>query len=636
MLIFLALAATPAAAQHASEDVIASAEDAFGTTVGNDSIGLYTSTEARGFSPKEAGNFRLEGLYFDQVEHFGYTNQLVRSTSIRIGLSAQSYPFPAPTGIVDIRLRLPGTKVLKSVTAEYGPFDTVGGQVDFEMPRDGRRPGLFLSVATASRALGFPQRFTDLEVSGLLHWNPADAIEIIAFAHRSDSWNGENISIVFAEGPFVPPILSRTGFFGPSFEQGRGRNRENYGIIARSAISENWCVDAGVFRSGTSVVGDFTFLYLNTHPDGIGDLNIRYRPPSDHISYSSEVRVSRLFREGNRRHTLHFSAKGRASRREFGGDDTFEFGPALIGETFPLSRPTFNNGPFNNDNVRHGTLGVSYVGAWSGVGEISAGVQRAFYRRTVDHPMQPSTTTHARPWLYNGTLAIHAGEDLTFYAGYTRGLEDSAIAPENAANPGEPVNATLTRQVDAGLRYQLSPSMTLVAGVFEVKKPFFDRDNTGLFTQVGRLSHRGIELSVSGEPLEGLKIVAGAILLRARVSGSTVDRGLIAEVPPGRPPIQVQLNANYGPPAWRGISVNGHVKFKDSYYANRLDTARIPSLTTLGLGARYDFNIHDATVSVRFDVKNVTDAFEWIVDAVSGHYLVSQPRQYMLRLVADF
>ncbi|HKQ15901.1 MAG TPA: hypothetical protein VJT80_20855 [Steroidobacteraceae bacterium] len=43
-----------------------SADDAFGTSVGNESIGLYQPFEVRGFSAVDAGNVRLDGLYFDR------------------------------------------------------------------------------------------------------------------------------------------------------------------------------------------------------------------------------------------------------------------------------------------------------------------------------------------------------------------------------------------------------------------------------------------------------------------------------------------------------------------------------------------------------------------------------------------
>ncbi|MGY8994742.1 MAG: TonB-dependent receptor domain-containing protein, partial [Rhodospirillales bacterium] len=165
----------------------------------------------------------------------------------------------------------------------------------------------------------------------------------------------------------------------------------------------------------------------------------------------------------------------------------------------------------------------------------------------------------------------------------------------------------------AGLRYKLAPDITLVAGVFEVKKPYFDRDTSNVFARVGALRHRGVEMSLSGQPLEGLKVIAGVVLLQARVSGTTVNLGLIGDVPPGKTPVLVRLNADYGPAAWRGFSVNAKVSFEDSYNANRLNTVRISSTTTVDLGARYNFKFYDTLASIRFDVRNVTDAFAWKV-----------------------
>lgn len=99
-------AIAPAQAQRADENVVDAAEDAFGTTVGSESLGLYSSGSARGFSPREAGNLRIEGMYFHAPVSGGgiaLSSRLFRQTTIRVGLSAQSYPFPSPTGIAGLQ-----------------------------------------------------------------------------------------------------------------------------------------------------------------------------------------------------------------------------------------------------------------------------------------------------------------------------------------------------------------------------------------------------------------------------------------------------------------------------------------------------------------------------------------------------
>ena len=110
-----------AMAQRAGDNAPQSAEDAFGTTIGTESIGIYTSGNARGFSPSQTGNVRIEGLHFDQ-QTTGNSPRVFRGNTVRVGISAQSYAFPAPTGIVDYQLRLPGEQFLTSVVASHGPY----------------------------------------------------------------------------------------------------------------------------------------------------------------------------------------------------------------------------------------------------------------------------------------------------------------------------------------------------------------------------------------------------------------------------------------------------------------------------------------------------------------------------------
>ena len=188
--------------------------------------------------------------------------------------------------------------------------------------------------------------------------------------------------------------------------------------------------------------------------------------------------------------------------------------------------------------------------------------------------------------------------------------------------------------MDAGVRYSVTPDITLVAGVFEISKPFFDRDPTNLFTQVGSLRHRGIEVSLSGQPLEGLKIVTGAMLLQARVSGSIVDQGLIGNVPPGRVPMLIRFDADYA--AWRGFSINAKINFDSSHYANRINTLRISSSTVLDMGIRYNFKILESAASIRLDAKNLTNAYDWTVKGSSGQYSPTAPRRYTARFAIDF
>ena len=97
---------TAATGARAAENAVRSAGDAFGTSIGRETIGLYNADNVRGFSPTQAGNVRIDGLYFDQV--WGLNPRLRLTTIFRVGLLALCSPFPARTGIVDYAFRKPG------------------------------------------------------------------------------------------------------------------------------------------------------------------------------------------------------------------------------------------------------------------------------------------------------------------------------------------------------------------------------------------------------------------------------------------------------------------------------------------------------------------------------------------------
>jgi iron complex outermembrane receptor protein len=87
LLAGLSLVSTGAVAQNRTGDnAITQAEDAFGFSVGRESIGIYNANQARGFSPTQAGNVRIDGLYFDPA--FGLQGLLVDNVGIKVGLSA--------------------------------------------------------------------------------------------------------------------------------------------------------------------------------------------------------------------------------------------------------------------------------------------------------------------------------------------------------------------------------------------------------------------------------------------------------------------------------------------------------------------------------------------------------------------
>jgi len=632
----LSFFSVPALAQRADENAVKSAQDAFGTTVGNETIGLYSSLSARGFNPTQAGNIRIEGLYFDeQTNTSGLLNHVFKGSTIHVGLSAQSYPFPAPTGIANYLLRTPGDKQVNSVFLGYGPYGGVTGEVDSQIPLiDGK---LSAGLGVSYRHMGYDWgSHSDMwTASALLRWQPTDDIEIIPFWGKSELSDWEVLPITFTGGAYVPPKYPRLTYTTQDWADWE-ENVTVWGAVARARLGANWTLRSGLFRSLSYRPEDSLVFFLNTQQDGSANLAFQGNPPQRFGSYSGEVRLSGVFTAGQRRHTVHALARGRDARRLFGGASTVNYGPATFGEEMKVPKPIFVFGPRTTSTTQQGTTGLAYEALWAGVGELSAGLQKTFYGRDILQPGLPLTRSTSNPWLYNATLAVYATSELALYTSYTRGLEESGVAPERAVNRGDSTPASLTEQIDAGIRYAITPRLKFVAGIFEIKKPYFDTDNTGFYTRVGNVRHRGIELSLAGQVTEGLTIVAGSIFLQARLSGSLVDQGLVGRVPVGRRPRVTRLNVQYGPASWNGFSVEAQIENNKLGYGNAANTFKLSPFTVVNTGMRYRFKAFEVPATFRAQVLNVTNTYGWSVAGGSQYFTFQGPRRVALSLAADF
>lgn len=627
--------ATPALAQRTEDNAVTAAEDAFGTSIGNETIGLYSSSQVRGFSPVTAGNVRIEGIYLDRQGWIA--NRLVQGSTVRVGLSAQGYPFPAPTGIVDYRLRGVGENPLVSVVAGSFAYGAPSIEVDAQLPIDGRRLGVAFGASYAHEEYYDGADAGYFRAAIIPRWRPTDTIEIIPFWSVTLGKGEEVAPTIIAGGQFVPPEAPRRRYFGQSWAA-KDSSSTNAGIIAKARIGEHWAIVGGVFRSTFENERNFAQNFVDTSADGRTRAELIADPGQRYASLSGELRVSRSFTEGPRLHTLHASVRSRRLDSRYGGAAApIDLGERELGEVLPVPDPgPFAFGEQTIDHVRQTTIGFAYEGRWKDVGELSLGLQRADYSKTIDLPGSlPDTRAQDKPWLFNASAAAHLTSNIAIYAGYTRGLEESGLAPNNAANRNEALPAIRTRQADAGIRWAISKRIKLVAGVFDVRKPYFNTDEANVFTVLGDVRHRGVELSFTGNPTDALSIVAGAVVMQPRVTGEAVDLGLVGEKPLGQSATILRGNADYKIPFLPGVSVDLAVSWYGERAASRDNLVSVDPYALIDIGARYRFKLGKAPAMFRIQMQNVTDTFAWSILG-SNSYGLMDKRRFSAFLAVDF
>jgi iron complex outermembrane receptor protein len=624
----LLASAAPAFAQRANENAVASAEDAFGTSVGNERVGLYFPQSARGFSPVQAGNVRINGLYFDYQADLN--TRLISGSNVRVGLTAQGYPFPAPTGVADFSLRLPGPEAVASTVVAIGPYGAPRAEVDAQLPVSATL-GLAGGVGLSELGLyhGGEQRV--LTAAAIARWRPSQDVEIIPFWSSQEEDGGEAQPIIFTGGSYLPPRIERRRYFGPEWAQNEGQD-VNYGLLATLSAGD-WTLRGGAFRSIAHDHRNFTPLFLDTTREGEADRVVIAEQARRFASTSGELRLTRQLIEGDRLHLVHLMTRGRMQDRRYGGSQRLEFGPGRIDGPILAHEPAWTPAPQTNDEVRQLTFGLGYEGRWRGIGELSLGVQRTFYEKSVVRPSGALPVSESSPWLFNGTLSLLAGSDLVFYAGYSKGLEESPVAPDIAVNRGEAPPAIITEQMDAGFRYNLTETLRLVAGVFDVRKPYFALDPGLVFRELGEVRNRGIEVSLAGPITPRLSVVVGAVFLDSEVSGDQVDLGLIGPKPIGAAGRTITGALNWNLPWVEGLSLDLVYEAVSDRVADRANSFVIPARYINSLGGRYRFELFDKPATLRAQLATVNNVYGY--SNLGEGFYYNQPRRFQMSLTVD-
>jgi iron complex outermembrane receptor protein len=627
------LVAGPAGAQRADENAVTAASDAFGTVVGNQTIGLYSPSNARGFSPTQAENLRIEGFYFDQQTSPPINPYLFKGSDMRIGIAAQSYAFPSPSGIADLKLRVPGNSAAASLLLIRGPLTQWSAEIDTQYPLVSDVLSVGLTVAEAhdfdyTLALASVQR----AISALARLHPSADTEVVPFFGYIHNTERYETPLVFSNGNDPLPLFDEPHLPTQAWTSW-GWDQATAGVIARSVLTGPWSVRIGLFRSVEQHAENFSDLLLGLGPTGIGQRLVDISPAQTASSYSGDLRVTRSTVQSTRQSELTFVLRGRWVKRNYGGDFLADLGPTSIYQDtrFPDPVPVFS--AQSRDTVRQPGVGISYSERWKDRGSLTVGVLRTDYNRQLNAPGVPASSNKTDTTLPTVSGTVDVAKAATLYASYTRGLEDSLIAPAAAVNRGEPPPATPTWQVDGGVRANLREHLKLLVGGFEIHKTYFNLDTLDRYTQIGDINARGIESSATWTGPCGLTVVAGAVWLRPEVHQRVAVLGGTGRVPIGPVPRTINVNVDYAPHGNSGVGLSAQWKSLSSRVETSDDRYSLPPLATLNVGVRYMFKIFHRPSSVRLDIGNVTNAAGVMLS--SDYLATSQLRRNYTATVAS-
>jgi iron complex outermembrane receptor protein len=646
-----------ALAQHAGENAVSSADDAFGINIGSESVGIYSEREARGFSPFDAGNARIDGIYYDPVG--ALSGRLRASTTIRIGTAAQGFPFPAPTGIVDYKFHPFPSEYGNSFSYMSAAFGGYIADWDLRLPVIKGKLALTGGLAAAEliQSSGMSNAGWGYTIRPIARLG---STEIAPFISLSDFYKSRPPALAILSGAELPDFPSGR-HLGARHKWMKGGNlNDQYGGTVKSLISRHLSLRAGLFYASAPKKRNFSDIYRLTGPGGAAHHIVIADPR--HAIHSTSGEATIVLRLGGQRVTHRIIAGYRARNRltETGGSICLDYGAAVYGvidsgadqepgipgcvaNLDPADKPLLDfSVPVSAGRVRQSALMLGYLGTIEGVGSVNLGIQKARYRaKSFDGRTGELHRSRASPWLYNATLSVNITRSISAYLGTQRGLEDRGVAPESATNRAEQLPATLARQYEGGLRWKFKGGQ-LVFNLFEITKPYFSYDDAGRFVELGKERHRGFEVSLSGHFGPRLHLVAGAVAMKPRVTGPAVGAGEVGKRPAGTPTVNARVDLNYRTDIFGGLTPTATAKYTgrravSSHPLPELGDRQLilPGFATFDLGLRQRFTIGKFPAMFRAVAENVFDKKAWKVAAADAIF-PDERRRFTLYVAVDF
>ena len=357
-----------------------------------------------------------------------------------------------------------------------------------------------------------------------------------------------------------------------------------------------------------------------------GDYDVYdYRSPDDTRSDDEvQAAITGLFDTGSLGHELTFgtSAFRRVIDKRKSVNDYI--GSGNINEDAPTFKPTDKPlypshrnldsrqyGLFVTDRIRFNEQWQTIIG-----GREVRLDEKAFDEKTGNE----NRHTQQYVFLPQASLIYKPVDNISLYTSYSKGLSLGGTAPWIANNSGDTLAPTVSRQIEAGVKYDWR-RISFTAAVFQTRQAYqyAKPDGAGQFTYVqqGEQKNTGLELSANGWATDRLQIATSVAAIRARVnnSGTPDYEGHQAL---NVPKLRASLYADYALPWMNGLAVLGGVQYSAKKYADRTGNVQVGDYAVVNVGSRYTTKIDGYETVFRLSVDNLFDKRYW---RDAGEYL---------------
>jgi len=591
-------------------------------------VGYYENFVVRGFSLNAANSYRINGRSITGEQNVALENK--EQVELLKGLSGLESGVSEPAGVVNYKTKRP--EDVRSVTVstnEHGEryiATDVGGWFGSEKQFGLRANFAHEDIRSYVEHADGKRDFASLAFD----WNINDQSTLQLDVEYQTKEQRSVPGYQLIGGTELPHDASPRKLLGyQRWSDPVGIDSLNLNGRYEYRFSDDWKASLSASRSRV-VIDDYSaFAYgcyyqtgcpstpLTGHFNTDGGYDIYdFRSPDDtRRNDEVEAAMTGLFNTGWLKHELTFGTS--AFRRTV---DTRRYFSEYVGsgninqtpDTFAPSDLSVGHTERRLDSRQYGLFAtdrISFNEHWQ---TVIGGRQIRLDERANDEEGNEVRHTQRSIFLPQGALIYKPVDNVSIYTSYSKGLSLGGTASVFDTNVGEILAPTISRQLEAGVKYDWR-RMSFTAALFHTRQAYQyskpQDDGSLTFVQQGQQKNTGLELSANGWLTPQLQVSASAAAIKAQVENSgTVayeDHQAI-----NVPKYRGSLSVDYSLPI-PGLALLGGMQYSSSKYANREGTVKVDDYAVFNAGSRYSTKVDGYDTVLRLTVDNLFDKRYW-------------------------
>jgi iron complex outermembrane receptor protein len=617
-------------------------------------VGYAEQFSIRGFALDNNSNYRKDGMAIPGDTQIPLENK--ERIEVLKGLAGFQAGVAAPGGIIDYVVKRPTNAPLRSVTVGASERGTLYGAADLGGRFEDRRFGYRINAA-AERLRSYVKGADGNRkfVSGAFDWqiSPQALLQLDAdyqdkaqvsvpgfqLLNGTTLPSGVGADTMLNDQPWSKPVQTRSSNIGLRFQYQFSPEWHATLSANRHSFKRD---DYTAFPYGAHI-GDGDNATYFSHFLGNGDYDVYdYQSLGEVKSpMAAQALLQGKFSTGALRHELTVGAslfkrsdESGAYLYDWAGTSNI-YHPVVVE---PTGRTSGAVAEVRNEHER--ALFVQDLLTLASNWKLHAGLRYTQVKRSQfkdDHGDAVDVHTSDNFLLPNLALVFNPLDNVAVYGAYSQGLEHGGIAPINANRPGTPLAPAKSKQLELGVKADLTPELMVAASLFQISKGLEYVDASNTLVRNGEARNRGLELSAQGKATPNLTLGVSATALHTQQSGTgqaDTDGRRVTNVPA----FKSSVYASYAVPHIAGLKLNGTWLYAGNKAFDKENTVFVPAYHVLNLGAAYATKIGAMPTTLRANVDNALDKFYWRdVTQVSGGYLFpGAPRTVKVSAQFDF